>query len=423
MKVYEEVYEYYRKCMVDGRLETGSRMPSLREASASLSVSRTSVETAYNMLQADGYILSREKVGYFVTELAMRETRSDGVADALQQNGDASLREEAVYCHGSEDFELDLTLIGEDAAVSCLELWRRYMKSALRQENRLLTYGASQGEEDLRIEIASYVKKTRNIICSPDDIVVGAGFQNLLLILLSLMKEEGNQSISFPTKEFTDGARSAEDMGYEVSYRDKSCDIIYVTPSYMTKWGDVMTMKRRMELLHHGREDGHVIIEDDFQHEFDFSKQKKPSLYAMSGGEGVAYLGSFSRVVLPSVRISFLILPRSYRRLYEERADLYNQSASKAEQIALAQFLRDGHMMRHIHAMERLYAQKRQVFYQTLLSSFSDEWKERILMGDSGMEVGIRKHDGTIAILSCSRVKIERMEEAISLWLEGQGIV
>lgn len=367
MKVYQKVYDYYIKLMREGGLKPQDRMPSLRECTKNLGVSKTSAESGYLQLAADGYIYAIEKVGYFVTDLVVREMEA-----AVEQEDEVS-RYEIKY---------DFATIGEDKAVSCLDLWRRYMKSALRQEERLLSYSSNQGERELREEISAYVRKMRNIICSPEDIVVGAGFQNLLTVLIPLLT--GEKTVSFPTREFAEGAASFADAGFDVSYRNKNAHIINVTPAYMTKWGEVMPIKRRYELLEHSKKGQHIIIEDDYQNEFVFSSHPTPSLFALSGGENVVYISSFSRVLLPSVRISFMILPKALRSVYKEKKKLYNQSASKAEQIALAQFLRDGHMMRHIRKMRRVYEGKRQILLDILKNSF-----EIVLAGESGMEFAV----------------------------------
>ena len=419
MKVYEQVYEFYVKQIEDKALKSGDKMPSIRESERTLNVSRTSIETAYLQLAADGYIYSVEKVGYFVSDMVERALEKEKIEVGLKEKSDI------------KGYIYDLATIGEDKEVSCLQLWRRYMKSALRQEERLLNYPNNQGEEDLREEIASYVRKNRNIICSPEDIVIGAGFQNLLSLLIPLIP--GEKTISFPTKNFADGATIFKNAGFTVNYRDKESHVIYVTPSYMTKWGEVMTMKRRHELIDHARKNGHLIIEDDYQNEFVFSNKATPSLYAMTGGENVAFLGSFSRVLLPSVRISYLILPKGIRSEYEKIRRLYNQTASMAEQIALASFLRDGHLNRHIKKMRRLYEDKRKLMYKSLKQAFGNDGE--IMLGESGMEMGVKLSRNAINtkldkcnvkvnvveasentatfLVSCSKIDIEEIGEAV----------
>ena len=448
MKVYEKVYDYYVKQIESGQLEPGMKMPSLRVCEKTLGVSRTSVETAYLMLSADGYIYSKEKVGYFVTEMISRKSDDDEINSSKVD----------IMC-----YKYDLGTIGEDKQVSCLNLWRRYMKSALRQEDRLLTALDNQGEEDLRVEIAAYVKKNRNIICSPDDIVIGAGFQSLLSILIALIP--GERTISFPTKNFVDAAASFSLAGFNINYRDKDSHIIYIAPSYMTKWGQVMTIKRRQELIEHARLEGHLMIEDDYLNEFVFSTAPTPSIYAMTNGENAAFLGSFSRVLLPSIRISYLILPRGCRQDYLKIKGNFNQTASKAEQIALTQFLRDGHMNRHIRKMKRCYEEKRNLMFTEIerqfgiraesnkrkikltvsnsdeVISISDTNKPAVFLGESGMEIGLYipgkdiierlsncsvkinvfdvTDQGVFLLLSSSQIPIEDIPDAIHLINKG----
>ena len=126
----------------------------------------------------------------------------------------------------------------------------------------------------------------------------------------------------------------------------------------MTKWGEIMTVKRRLELIHHAQANGHLIIEDDFENEFVYLQKPTPSLFGLSGGENVVYIGSFSRLLLPSIRVSFMVLPPTLRERYQKKADFYNQTASKAEQIALCQFIRDGHLAAQTRRLKRLYSSK-----------------------------------------------------------------
>ena len=419
-KVYERVYGYFKEQIEAKRLKPKDRVMSLRETEKTLGVSRTSVETAFLLLAADGYIYPVEKVGYFVSDTP----NAFGKTAVSSQDKQESLK---------QNYRYDLQTIGEDKVVSCLELWRRYMKSALRQEERLLSYPDAQGEEDLRKEIADHIRKTRNIICTADDIVIGAGYQNLLQILIAVIK--GEKEISFPTANFSDGAKTFQNAGYKVSFRDKDSHVIYVTPAYMTKYGEVMTMKRRRELVDHVQRNDHLLIEDDYQNDFVFSSKPTPSLYAMTGGENTVFLGSFSRVLLPSIRISFLVLKRGMRAEYEKIKMLYNQTSSVTEQIALAQFLRDGHLNRHIKKTHRYYEGKREWFISMLKEVFRN--KAEVLVGESGMEVALRPRkdinmeklkkcpvklsvikDRTgrdMLLLSCSKTEADEIAPALAL--------
>ena len=341
--LYMEVYEYYRRLILDGKMTPGSKMPSLRKCSQELKLSRTTIETAYLQLAADGYIMAKAQSGYYVTEIASHQHKSS-------QSGR----------HNTTHYRYDLASSGVDKESFRFDLWSRYMKSALRQNDRMLTYGEPQGEADLRETLAHYIRERRNILCSPDDIVVSASFQNLLQILCPLIHEvypEFHQ-VSFPTPSFVHGSTIFGDYGYDIHYRDKDCDVVYVSPAHMTKWGEIMPVKRRLELLKYADVHHHLIIEDDFENEFVYFQKPTPSLFGLSGGQGVVYIGSFSRLLLPSIRISFMILPQELLKAYKQKSECYNQTASKAEQIALCQFIRDGHLAAQTRRLKRLYSSK-----------------------------------------------------------------
>ena len=352
---YLEVYHYYRKLILENRLLPGSKMPSLRKCAQELKLSRTTIENAYLQLAADGYIIARAQSGYYVTDIATK------------QHPPAPEKHAADVPPCLYDFASS----GVDRESFRFDLWQRYIKSALRQGDRMLSYGEPQGEKDFREVLADYIRERRNVICSPDDIVVGAGLQSLLQILCPLLQEQ--KTVSFPTPSFIQGSTIFEDYGFDVHYRDKDCDVIYVSPAHMTKWGEIMTVKRRLELIHHAQANGHLIIEDDFENEFVYLQKPTPSLFGLSGGENVVYIGSFSRLLLPSIRVSFMVLPPTLRERYQKKADFYNQTASKAEQIALCQFIRDGHLVSQTRKLRRLYAQKLKALSTTVRETFGTD--------------------------------------------------
>ena len=339
--LYMDVYHHFEQLILGGQLPPGTRLPSLRKCCQELHVSRTTVEAAYLQLAADGYIVSRPQSGYFVTEIA--QAIRQGIRMQKKRPEKAPIR-------------YDFASSGVDRQSFRFDLWQRYLKSALRQNERMLTYGEPQGESDLRETLAAYIRSQRNIYCSADQIIIGAGVQSLLQLLCPMLKDR--RTVSFPTPSFTQGIAVFEDHRFDIHYRDKDSDIIYVSPAHMTRWGEIMPVKRRMELIRYSEQHGSLVIEDDYENEFVYLQTPTPSLYSLSGSGNVVYLGSFSRLLLPSIRISFMILPPALLSVYQDRAGRYNQTASKAEQIALCQFIRDGHMAAQIRRLNRLYGQK-----------------------------------------------------------------
>ena len=366
--LYLQVYRHYRELILNGRLPEGSRMPSLRKCSQELRLSRTTIENAYLQLAADGYIISKAQSGYYVTDIASREPLLPKTP-----------------AHHAADFRYDFASSGVDRESFRFDLWQRYLKSALRQNERLLSYGEPQGEADFRQSLADYVRQRRNILCSPDDIVVGAGVQSLLHILCPLIREK--ETVSFPTPSFVQGSTVFSDYGFQVSYRNKDCGVVYVSPAHMTKWGEIMPVSRRLELIRYAGQRDSLIIEDDFENEFVYLQKPTPSLFSLAGGHRVVYLGSFSRLLLPSIRISFMILPPELTGRYQEKSECYNQTASKAEQIALCQFIRDGHLAAQTRRLKRLYAQKLRQLLSDVRNTFGTDC--HIQTGSAGTSLAL----------------------------------
>ena len=331
----------------------------------------------------------------------------------------------------------DFASNGVDHESFRFDLWQRYLKSALRQSERLLSYGEPQGEADLRQVLADYIRQRRNVNCSADDIVIGAGMQSLLNILCPLIRDK--KTVSFPNASFVQGSTIFADYGFDVRYRNKDCDVIYVSPAHMTKWGEIMPVSRRMELVHHASENGSLIIEDDYENEFVYFQRPTPSLFNLAGGHGVVYIGSFSRLLLPSIRLSFMVLPPSLSRQYAAVAERYSQTASKVEQIALCQFIRDGHLTSQTKKLKKLYAQKLKELKNVVQNMFGEsctiqtgaagtslaltvpytrtglELKKETRMNGLSLLILEESADTITLLLSCSSISTDEFEPACRL--------
>ncbi|MDD7390694.1 MAG: PLP-dependent aminotransferase family protein [Lachnospiraceae bacterium] len=388
--LYMQLYEYYKELILSGKMKQGAKLPSIRQCAAQLQVSRTTAEMAYMLLAADGYIISRPQSGYYVTGLwqehsRRREQKKAQSAEVPESGSGKS----AAGASEAVRFDFSSTSGGQESFN--LDLWRRYVKSALRQGERLITYGDPQGEEDLRRVISDYLTRNRNVVCSPDHIVIGAGFQSLLHILCPLLKER--KTIRFLDPHFRQGQAVFEDYGFTVCNEpgmSGSADLIYATPSHLNRWGDIMPVKDRFLLLQQAAETGSMVIEDDYDSEFAYMNHPAQALQGLDGGRNVIYLSTFSRMLLPSIRISFMILPDELLENYGKRKALYNQTVSKADQIALCQYIRDGHLQSQIRKTRKMYEEKSGHF-QELLEHMMEakQIRMRMTQGKSGMIVKI----------------------------------
>ena len=355
-KLYMQIYDYYKNLIESGKLPEGSRLPSIRRCAEERNVSKTTAELGYMCLCDDGYILPKSQSGYYVSK------RSNTTKKAEVKNENQKEKSNILY---------DFASAGVDAESFNMDIWRRYVKSALRQTEKLLFYGEPQGEYELRREIANYARETRNCICTEENIVIGAGVQTLLNILCPLLK--GKKTVCFDDLSYRQGTAIFTDYGFRVTDNREKSNIIYTSPSYSTRWGDIMSVKDRFDLTEYARKTGKLIIEDDYGSEFRYFNRPTPSLQGLDGGENIVYLGTFSKLLLPSIRISFMILPQSLMGEYNKKKDLYNQTVSKADQIALCSYIRDGHLNSQIRKSRKLYMQKSKVLTELLVENFKEK--------------------------------------------------
>ena len=226
--LYMRVYGYYKNMIMNGTLAPGQKIPSIRRCSEELEISRTTVENAYMSLAADGYIISRKNSGFYVSSIC---------PDDRNKNVKASRK-------NTQQIIYNFSSAGADKESFNFDLWRRYIKSALRQDERLLSYGEPQGEYELREAIASFISSRRNVVCSPQNIVVGAGVQSLLHILCSVISEK--KKVSFSDPGFRQGTAVFRDHGWTIT--DEDPDVSSVNPSSVSESCDVMTVEERFSV-------------------------------------------------------------------------------------------------------------------------------------------------------------------------------
>lgn len=369
--LYLQLYEYYKNLISLGRMKPGEKLPSIRRCALERQVSKTTVESSYMQLAAEGYIHAVPGSGYYVSEIGF--DKIEKITHAYREV--VTKQKKPLYDFASSTV---------DYKSFNFDLWKRYMKSALRNTERLVTYGEPQGEYDLRVALMHYVKEARGVVCSPEQIVVGAGVQSLLGILCTLTGIRA--PICFTGNAFKQGNAVFKDRGFETYYKKEvSSDLsffekqkvkmLYTFPSHMSLWGDVMPMKTRLALLDFAKKEDCLIIEDDYDSEFRYYTRPVPSLQSLDGGQKVVYIGSFSRLLLPSLRIGFMVLPVELMGAYKEKGHYYNQTASTAEQIALCQFIRDGHLKKQIKKARKLYMMKSQELCIAISEVFGEEAK------------------------------------------------
>lgn len=353
--LYMQVYDYYRGLIESGKIHNGEKISSIRRSASEFGVSKTTIEQAFMCLCDDGYLVPKKQSGYYVSRRA-EQKKSDGEKKPL------ALENKVLF---------DFASSGVDSESFDLSLWRRYVKSALRQTERLLGYGEPQGESELREEIALFAKQNRNCVCDSSNIIIGAGVQSLLHILCPMISER--KSIIFSDPDYVQGVSVFTDHGFKIVKEYDRADIIYTSPSRKTRWGETISVAERFKLSEFASAQNKLIIEDDYGSEFRYVNKPTPSLQGLSGGENTVYLGTFSKLLLPSIRISYMILPTELNEKYRKVSSVYNQTVSKADQIALCSFIRDGHLSAQIRKSRKLYLQKSKILCDLLTVFFEDK--------------------------------------------------
>ena len=350
--LYEALYRCLRQSILSGELAPGDKLPSKRTLAAHLEISKITVETAYSQLMAEGYIRSHEKVGYFVEQV---------VHPQLIPPTQISEKEQTESC------PLDLTANGP--AHFPFSVWNRLQREVMQDYgHRLLQPPPYQGYLGLRQSIARHLAQFRGMQVDPDNIILGAGtdfLYNLLIQLLGRDRIYGTEEPGYDKirKIYTAGGVQCvrvpmDDQGV-VKNGLREVDVLHISPSHHFPTGLVMPMGRRMELLEWAREQDSYIIEDDYDSEFRFHAHPMPAMQTLDRNGRVIYMNTFSKTLAPSIRISYMILPKALGEVFRQQLGFYSCTVSAFDQYTLERFLSRGHFEKHINRMRRFYKTRR----------------------------------------------------------------
>ncbi|WP_249870421.1 PLP-dependent aminotransferase family protein [Oceanobacillus saliphilus] len=361
ISLYEQLYIYIKNEITEGRLAYGSKLPSKRKLAEYLSISQNTVETAYDQLIAEGYVESLPRKGYFVM--------ASGDLEYVQPSDAKPTTDPQEEKHREINFNFHPSWV--DTENFPFTQWRKYAKNTIdKQNHKLLLLGDAQGEFELRQEISHYLYHARGIQCSPEDIIVGAGVEILLQQLLLLFDRDTMYGVEDPgyhlilrlLKSYPNEVYPLEvdEEGIQVEPIEKANpNVVYVTPSHHFPYGTVLSVNRRAQLLNWAsEEETRYIIEDDYDSEFRYTGKTIPALKSMDPAGKVIYLGSFSKSLIPSLRISYMVLPRPLLQKYKTELGFYHSSVSRIDQHILAQFMREGDFERHLNRMRKIYRRK-----------------------------------------------------------------
>ena len=381
--LYEQLYLNVKQAIIRQDIPTGTKLPSKRQLGDFLNISQTTIELAYGQLLAEGYIISKPRVGYFVEAI----DELPYVEKEMPLSTDMS-DEPTTY-----RFDFSPGKIDEDGFP--FHLWRKYAKDIYDESSKqLLQPGHPQGEYALRGEITRYLYESRGIQCIPEQIVIGSGTEQLLPMILRLFNKDAKIALENPGYSAIPRAHiqgraipvAVDEDGLLVDELEKSdANLVYITPSHQFPTGAVLSAMRRAQLLKWAAQrQSRYIIEDDYDSEFRYIGKPIPALQGLDKGDNVIYMSTFSKSVMPSLRVAYFVLPLSLLPKYREVFSYYSATVPRFDQHLLANFMRDGHFSKHLNRMRKIYRKK----HDKLISLLSKHYPAVSVSGDSaGMHV------------------------------------
>ena len=397
LPIYQTLYRYYKNEIKSGKLAKGSRLPSIRQLSKDGAYSRTTVEAAYEMLCADGYVECRPQSGYYVCEFYKNQK--------IAAPAPAKRWEEPFYRYDFSGKRMDETTFAFD-------VWRKMARRVMQDSAPFMAYGAPQGETQLRQQIAKYLAAGRGVYANEANILIGAGVQSLLHILCELFDKQ-RTTVAFEDPGFRKGFRIVKDHGITTVFVKGEQDgidierlyasganVLYISPSHSFPAGATLPAAKRVQLLAWAETVNGFLIEDDYDGELRYSGKPLATLKSGDAGEHVIYLGTFSKLLPPSIRISYMVLPDRLLEDYYKISKFYNQTSSTMEQLTMAKFIEDGLLEKQIRRLRRVYSRKNDAITKAFSVLFGQE--AEVAPNDTGLHVTVRLYLGIRAETLCA---------------------
>jgi GntR family transcriptional regulator/MocR family aminotransferase len=414
--LHRQIYDQWRAGILGARFSPGDRLPSTRELAVALHVSRATVATAYDQLMAEGYRETQHGSGTFVcrdlSDVPMRgaaSLRPSSVAErAVRVSAFAGRLRPVSSRTPVSPRALNLSTDGPAFDQFPFGVWKRMVRRHLHGLGpSLFHYGADgAGHPALRDTLAGYLARSRAVRCAPEQIVVVNGSQQALDLCARVLVDPGDEvALEDPgylgARELfaASGARMrtvpVDRDGIVTRDLPPSARVVYITPSHQFPLGVSMSLARRLELLEWARTRRAVVIEDDYDSEYRYSGAPLPALQGLAADAGVVYVGTFSNVMFPGLRLGYLVLPPALVEPFRRAKWLADRHTAELEQAALADFIREGHLERHVRRMRRVYKRRRDVLLDALARGFG---AAATVVGDaSGMHLVVRFDSPAVA--------------------------
>ncbi len=356
LPMYEQLYRAISRDIMAGKIAGGTRLPSRRALSRHLGISEQTVNNAYSLLKAEGFITAKARSGLFVEEMLPLTA-----AAATQPDQQEKARSPVLF---------DLLPQSTDISLFPRKLWARLIRETLLDEPDLMNRGSPRGEYSLRAALADFLYQFRGVQTTAENMVIASGVDQLLLAICALFDHPLRIACEDPG--YLEAARvikragqtpvpiPLDENGFCVdALAGAQVDLIYITPAHQFPTGVSMPAFRRAELLHWAQQQpGRYVIEDDYDSEFRYASRPLPALQSLDAAGKVIYLSTFSRSLAPGLRIAYMALPRELSRRFESAALRFGETVTRFEQHTMARFIKEGHYTRHLRRAGSRY-QKR----------------------------------------------------------------
>ena len=385
--LHRQLYQELRQAILSGRLSPNQRLPSTRTLAKSLEISRSTVTLSYEQLLSEGYLETTVGSGTFVSQLPddllklrplERCDRSQNLPIQLSTYG-TNLKS-AELSIPEPDLPINFRYGRPALDQFPVKLWRKLFSRHCGSNLDLLDYSGDRlGYQPLREAIARYLGSTRAVQCEPEQIMITNGYQQALDLVTRLLINPGD-TVAIENPGYL-GARQVFEMqgakllpiavdhsGLVVKdlLSAPAVKLVYVTPSHQFPTGAVLSLPRRLELLTWAQQTNTVIVEDDYDSEYRYSSRPIPALQGLDRHGLVFYIGTFSKILFPSLRIGYLVVSKPLVSAFARAKWLCDRHSPLLEQQVLADFINEGHLETHLRQMRRLYDQRRQALVQAI---------------------------------------------------------
>lgn len=391
--LYEYLYKQIKNDINSHKLSPQEKLPSKRALAKHLDISTITVENAYSQLVAEGYIYSVPKSGFYVSEISMAINSVETIPnqETIENINIMKLKDNAA------DYFMDFvnnSIVAENFPFST---WNKLLRETMSEDrNDLMVKAPSIGINQLRLAIKNYLYQFRGMAVEPEQIVVGAGTEYLYGLIIQLLgfdkiygvEEPGYQKISriYGANKVTCVHISLDDNGIDMEELEKShADVLHISPSHHFPTGIITPISRRHELLSWAAQSNdRFIIEDDYDSEFRLLGKPIPALHSIDGSEKVIYINTFSKSLTSTIRISYMVLPKTLMERYNKELSFYACTVSNFEQYTLAEFIQQGYLEKHINRMRNHYRSIRDNILANIKSKMEDK-KSIIMEEDAGL--------------------------------------